>query len=112
MHHGITDVPKSIENKRAKTLTVVNQTEVLIIHYVSMTCFPEVNYQNRSFNIEFAVANIKYNILGAPLFKRNIQNIDFKQNIMIYKEQHPNFPTKTYFSKFTRLSIYFIPLYY
>ena len=66
-----------------------------------MTCFTEVNHQNRSFNIEFAVAHIKYNILGAPFFKKNIQTIDFQQNIMTYKEQHPKLPTKTQFSTFT-----------
>ena len=65
------NVPKNNENKRAKTLTVANQTEVPIIHYFSMTCFTEVNHQNRSFNIEFiSVANIKYNILGTPFFKK------------------------------------------
>ena len=69
------NVPKNIENKRAKTLTVANQSEVPIRHYVSMTCFTEVNHQNRSFNIDFAVANIKYNILGTPFFKKNFQNI-------------------------------------
>ena len=42
------NVRKDIENKRAKTLTVANQTEVPILHYVSMTCFTEVNHQNRS----------------------------------------------------------------
>ena len=31
------DVPKNIENKTAKTLTVANQTEVPIIHLISMT---------------------------------------------------------------------------
>ena len=66
-----------------------------------MTCFTEVNHQNRSFNIEFAVAKIKYNTLRAPFFKRNIQNIDVQQNIVTYKEQHPNRPTKTQFSTFT-----------
>ena len=66
-----------------------------------MTCFTEVNHQNRYFNIEFAVANIKYKFLGAPFFKEKIQNIDFQQNIMTYKEQHPKFPTKTHFSTFT-----------
>ena len=65
-----------------------------------MTCFTEVNHQNRSFNIDFAVANIKYNILGAPFFKKNIQNIDFQQNIMTYEEQHPKLPTETHFSTF------------
>ena len=95
------NVPKNIENQRAKTPTVANQTEVSIIHYISMTCFTEVNQHNRSFNIEFAVANIKYNIRGAPFFKKNIQNIDFQQNIMTYKEQYPKPPMKTYFSTST-----------
>ena len=95
------NVPKNIKNKRAKTLTVANQTEVPIIHYISMTCFTEVNHQNRPFNIEFAVANNKYNILGAPFFRKNIQNIDFQQNIMTYKEQHPKLPTKTPFTTYT-----------
>ena len=38
------NIPKNIENKRAKTLTVANQTEVPIIHYISLTCFTEVNH--------------------------------------------------------------------
>ena len=64
------NVPENIENKRTKTLTVASQTEVPIIHYISMTCFTEVNHQNRSFNIDFAVGNIKYNILGTTFFKK------------------------------------------
>ena len=84
-------------NKRAKTLTVANEIEVPIIHYNSMTCFTEVNHQNRYFNIEFAVADFEYNILGEPSFKRNIQNIDFQQNIMTYKDQHRKRRTKTLF---------------
>ena len=89
------------KTKRAKTLTVANQTEVPIIHYISMTCFTEVNHKTRFFNIDFAVANIKYNILGTPFFKKHIQNIDFQQNIITYIEQHPKLPTKTTFSTFT-----------
>ena len=77
-----------------------------------MTCFTEVNHQNRSFNIEFAVANNKYNIFGAPFFKRNIQNIDFQQNIMTYKEQHPKLPTKTHFSTFTEKDYPYISYFY
>ena len=102
------NVPKNIENKRAKTLTVANQTEVPIVHYISMTCYTEVNHQNRSFNIEFAIANIKYNILGAPFFKKNIQKIDFQQNIMTYKEQHLKLPTETSFSTFTEKDFLYI----
>ena len=104
--------PKNIENKRAKTLRVANQTEVPILHYNSMTCFTGINHQNRSFNIQFAVANIKYNILGTPFFQKNIQNEDFQQNIMTYKEHHPNLPTKTHFSTFTEKDYPYIHLYY
>ena len=55
-----------------------------------MTCFTEVNHQNRSFNIDFAVANIKYNILGTFSFKRHFQNIDFQQNVMTLKNNIQN----------------------
>ena len=105
-------VPKNIENKRAKTPTVANQTEVLIIHYISMTCFTEVYHQNRSFNIELVVANIKYNILGTPFFKKQNQNIDFQQNIMTFKEQHLKLSTKTHFSTFTEKDHPFISYIY
>ena len=91
------NVPTNLQNKRAKTLTVANQTEVPIIHYISVTCFTEVNHKTRSFNIDFAVANIKYNILGTPFFKKHIQNFDFQQNIMTYTEQHPKLSTKLHF---------------
>ena len=77
-----------------------------------MTCYTEVNHQNQSFNIEFAVANIKYNTIGAPFFKRYIQNIDFQQNNMTYKEKHPKLPTKTHFSKFTEKDYPNIPYMY
>ena len=40
------NVPKNIENKRAKIITVANQIEVPTMHYISMTCFTEVNHQN------------------------------------------------------------------
>ena len=77
-----------------------------------MTCFTEVNHQTRSFNIDFAVANIKYNILGTPFFKKHIQNIDFQQNIMTYIEQHPKLPTKTTFSTFTEKDYSYISYIY
>ena len=101
-------VKKNIENKKAKTLTVANQTEVPILHYISMTCFTEVNHQNRSSNIEFAVANIKYSIFGTPFFKKNIQNIDFQQSLKTCKEQHPKLLTETHFSTFTEKEYQFI----
>ena len=104
------NVPKHNENKRVKTLTVANQSEVSIKHYVSMTCFTEVNHQNRSFNIEFAVANIKYHILGTPFFKKNIQNTDFQQNLMTKKNNIQNFLQKHHSPHLQKKIIYFIYL--
>ena len=83
-----------------------------ILHYISMTFFTGVNHQNRSFCIDFAGANIKYNILGTPFFETHIQNIDFQQNIMTYKEQHSKLPTKTNFSTFTEKDYPFISYIY
>ena len=104
---------KTLKKKRAKTLTVANQTEVPIVHYVSMTCFTEVNHQNRSFKIEFALANIKYKILGAPFFKKKIQNIAFKQNIMTYRTTSKTSNKNTFFNIHRkRLPFYFIHLYH
>ena len=77
-----------------------------------MTCFTEVNHQNRSFNIDFAVAKINYNILGTHFFKRHIQNIDFQQNIRTYKEQHSKLPTKTHFSTFTEKDYQYVSYIY
>ena len=102
------NVPTNLENKGAKTLTVANQTEVPKIHYFSKTCFTEVNHQTRSFNIDFAVASIKYNILGTPFFKKHIQNIDFHQNLMTYIEQHPKLSTKPTFTTFTEKDYQYI----
>ena len=75
------NVPTNLQNKRAKTLTVANQTEVPIIHYISMTCFTEVNHKTRSFNIDFAVANIKYNILGTPFSKSTSKILIFNKTL-------------------------------
>ena len=75
------NVPTNLQNKRAKTLTVANQTEVPIIHYISMTCFTEVNHKTRSFNIDFAIANIKYNILGHPFSKSTSKILIFNKTL-------------------------------
>ena len=90
-----------MKTKELKLLQLPIKLKLPKLHYSSMTCFTELNHQNRPFNIEFAVANIKYNILGTSFFKINIQNIDIQQNIITYKEQHPKLPTKTHFSTFT-----------
>ena len=51
------------------TLTVANQTEVLILHYIIVTSNTTKVDDCRQFTIPFAVADIKYNILGTPFFE-------------------------------------------
>ena len=50
-------------NHISKTLTVANQTEVPILHYITTTLNLSIEQTSRHFVIPFAVADIKYNIL-------------------------------------------------
>ena len=58
----------------SKTLTVANQTDVPILHYANIILNTTIDDNSRSFSVPFAVADIKYNILGTPFFEDNIQN--------------------------------------
>ena len=76
----------------SKTLTVANQTEVPILHYITITLNTTIEDNFRQFTIPFAVADIKYNILGTPFFEDNIQNInkqDFPYNLNTTQEYIP-----------------------
>ena len=64
----------SIHNP-SKTLTVANQTAFPILHYVTIILNTTIEDNSRQFTIPFAVADIKYNILGTPFFEEYIQNI-------------------------------------
>ena len=55
---------------------------------------------SRYFSVPFAVADIKYNILGTPFFEDNIQNMNIHDFTLEFKYQtktHPNY------AKFTTL---------
>ena len=55
---------------------------------------------SRYFSVPFAVADIKYNILGTPFFEDNIQNINIQDFTLEFKyksKTHPNY------AKFTTL---------
>ena len=60
----------------SKTSTVANQTEVSILHYANINLNTTIDDNSRFFSVPFAVADIKYNILGTPFFEDNIQNIN------------------------------------
>ena len=54
----------------------------------------------RQFTIPFAVADIKYNILGTPFFEEYIQNINIQDFTLQFKHQSKVYPNYT---KFTSL---------
>ena len=87
-------------DRNSKTLTVANQTEVPILHYANIILNTTFDENSRYFSVLFAVADIKYNILGTPFFEDNIQNINIQDFTLEFKYQsktHPNY------AKFTTL---------
>ena len=84
----------------SKTLIVANQTNVPILHYANIILNTKIDNNSRYFSVPFAVADIKYNILGTPFFEDNIQNIniqDFTPEFKCQSKIHPNY------AKFTTL---------
>ena len=61
-----------------KTLTVANKTEVPILFNVILTLHASIHGSTRTLVIPFAVANIKYKILGSRFVKNYVKtsNID------------------------------------
>ena len=56
-----------------KTLFIANKTEVPILYMVILTLHTSIHRSTRTLNILFAVANIKYNILGTPFLKSTLK---------------------------------------
>ena len=78
----------------SKTLTVANQTEVPILHYITIILNTTIEDNSRQFTIPLAVADIKYNILSTPFFEENIQNIyiqDFTLQFKHHSREYPNY---------------------
>ena len=86
--------------QNSKTLTVANQTEVPILHYANIILNTTIDENSCYFSVPFAVADIKYNILGTPFFEDNIQNINIQDFTLEFKYQSKTHPNHT---KFTTL---------
>ena len=71
----------------SKTLTVANQTGVPILHYANLILNTTIDDNSHYFSVLFAVADIKYNILGTPFFEDNIQNINIQDFAREFKYQ-------------------------
>ena len=83
-----------------KNNTVANETEVPILHYITATLKTAIEHTSRQFIIPFAVADIKYNILGTPFFGEYIQKINIQDFTLPFKHQSKDQPDTT---KFTSL---------
>ena len=53
----------------SKTINVANQSEVPILHYTNIILNTFIDNNSRYFSVLFAVADIKYNILGTTFFE-------------------------------------------
>ena len=82
-------------NHTSKTLTVANQTEVPILHYVTTTLDTSMEQTSRQFVIPFAVADIKYIFLGTPFFEEYIQNFNVQDFTLQFKYQSKDQPNTT-----------------
>ena len=84
----------------SKSFTVANQTEVPILYYANIILNTTIDDNSRYFSVPFAIADIRYNILGSPFFEDNIQNInrqDFTLKFTYQSKTHPSY------AKFTTL---------
>ena len=61
-----------------KTLTVANKSEVPILHNLTLTLHTSLQGNTRFHIIPFAVANIKYNILGTPFFETYVKTLNIE----------------------------------
>ena len=84
----------------SKTFPVANQTEVPILHQVTILLNTSIEDNSRQFTIPFSVADIKYNFLGTPFFEQYIQNRNIQDFTLQFKHQSTQHPNLT---KFTSL---------
>ena len=94
------NIRQNSPHNSSKTLTVANQTKVSILHYITITLNTTIEDDSRQFTIPFAVAEIKYNILGTPFFEENTQNIIIQDFTLQYKHHSRVYPN---YAKFTSL---------
>ena len=94
------NIRQNNSHNSSKTLTVANQIEVPILHYVTITLNTTIEDDSRQFIIPFAVADIKYNILGTPFFEEYIQSINIQDFTLQFKHHSKEYPN---YAKFTSL---------
>ena len=85
---------KHFANFFSLTLMVANKSQVPILTHVTLTCHTTIDNNSRTFIMPFAVANIKYNILGTPFFEQHIKSLDI-ENMQLHFKSTPTIPSPT-----------------
>ena len=71
-----------------KTLTVANKSEVPILHNLILTLHTSLQGNTRTLVIPFAVANIKYNILGTPFLEKYVKTLNIESMSLTFNTPH------------------------
>ena len=71
----------------SKTSNVANQTEVPILHYVTLTLITTIEDDSRQFIFPSAVAEFKYKIFGTLFFEECLQNTNIQDFTLQFKYQ-------------------------
>ena len=71
-----------------KTLTIANKSEVPILHNLILTLHTSLHGNTRTLVIPFAVANIKYNILGTPFFEKYVKTLNIESMSLTFNTSH------------------------
>ena len=67
-----------LQSSLSKTITVANKAQVPTLFNNNLTCHTSINNDSQTFIIPFAVANIKYNVLGTPVFEQYVKSLDIE----------------------------------
>ena len=71
-----------------KTLTVANKTEVPVLYNVILTLHTSIHGSTRTLLILFAVAKIKFNILGTPFFEKYVKTLNIENRSLTFGTPH------------------------
>ena len=96
-----------------KTLTVANKTEVHTLYNIILTLHTSIHGLTRSLVNPFAVANIKYNILGTPFFEKYVKTLNIENWSLTFNTPHESrVHTLPFAAHKKRLSIFLLHLHH
>ena len=86
--HSLKCSKHSPHQNEYKTLTVANKSEVPLLHNLILTLHTSLHGNTRTLVIPFAVANIKYNVLGTPFFEKHVKTLNIESMSLTFNTPH------------------------